>query len=108
MCRSTRSLFHHLNNSSSDAPIGLGAVSSIIPSLRAAQSTSRFVGDKQTAERTRWRPVDYEIMALLQDHLFYIETSSGEKGGATTDAWTEGNAACDLLQGMTPVAMGNR
>jgi aspartyl/asparaginyl beta-hydroxylase (cupin superfamily) len=74
-------------------------MTSLVPSLVAAQSTSRF--PEHPAEWGRWQAVDYEILALLQDHLAHIERGYG--GDDTSDAWTEGEAACEILSGMTAV-----
>ena len=79
------------------------SLSSLSASLRAAQSTSRFPDD--STKRTEWLPVDMEILALLQDNLFAIEEGSGgETGHGLVDAWSEGDAACELLRGMLPTA----
>nr|WVH01960.1 tuberin [Naematelia aurantialba] len=73
------------------------SLSTLVPSLLAAQSTSRL----PSAERSRWQVVDLEILGLLQDHLFALERSDGETDNEVgPDAWTEGEAACSLLQGL--------
>lgn len=103
--RSSRSLLHHLNTSTGDNAINAGAMSTLGPYLRAAQSTSRFLGDNRSAERVRWQPVDIEILALLQDHIYWLDGANGGESNKAADVWTEGQTACDLLHGMVPVAM---
>ncbi|ORY21856.1 hypothetical protein BCR39DRAFT_552777 [Naematelia encephala] len=86
-----RSLLHHLERQETPTC----SLATLVPSLLAAQTTKRF----PPAERSRWQVVDYEILGLLQDHLFALERSNG--GDETgPDAWTEGEAACELLQGL--------
>jgi hypothetical protein len=74
----------------------------LVPYLKAAQSTSRIIGDARHAERMEWQPVDMEMLALLQDHLSYLSGVSGT-GAGIGDAWTEGEAVCELLRGLLPV-----
>jgi hypothetical protein len=62
------------------------------------------MGDSKAAQRKLWQPVDYEILALLQDHLFHLESDSKSNG----DAWTEGYAACELLHGMIPLVLHDK
>ena len=99
-------MFQHLSNAG-DLSGSTGTFSCLVPSLRAAQSSSRFL-DAKSAERSRWQPVDYEILALLQDHLFDIENTNGSENTLMGDAWTEGTAASELLSGMVPVVMNAR
>ncbi len=79
----------------------------LLPSLRAAQSTARILGDGRKAERQQWHPVDDEILSLLSEQLLLLESASSGESGAI-DTWTEGEAACELLRGMIPVIMSIR
>jgi hypothetical protein len=74
------------------------AMSSLTPSLIAAQSTTRFGKDAMTRYEA-WDSVDAAILALLQTHLQRLSSSQ------TGDAWTEGQAACDILDGLLPVVL---
>ena len=87
---------------------GLGGGTSFVifaSSLRAAQSTSRIAGDDRHIERRKWQHIDYEILGLVQDFLSYLDDTDGSETMAG-DAWTEGDAVCDLLRGMIPVVAG--
>lgn len=74
------------------------AMASLTPSLIAAQSTSRFGKDALTKYEA-WDSVDAAVLALLQTHLQRLSTSQ------TGDAWTQGQAACDILDGLLPVVL---
>jgi hypothetical protein len=87
-----RSVLQHLDNPGESSTL---ALPNLVPSLLAAQSTSRFPEDPSAW--TRWQAVDYEIMVVLQDHLNHIADGHGSQDGA----WTEGVVACELLSGMT-------
>ncbi|RXK34890.1 hypothetical protein M231_07854 [Tremella mesenterica] len=78
------------------------SLASLLPSLKAAQSFSRFPGENQQGERARWQPVDYEILAFLQDHLSWLE-EDGTTSRRPGDVWIEGQTACELLLNMIPV-----
>lgn len=78
------------------------SLSTLAPSLRAATSTARFPAEKPN-ERTRWQPVDYEILQLLQDHLHTLSGGVGGEGSGAGDAWTEGQAVCEILKTFVPV-----
>ena len=75
---------------------------SLVPSLRAATSSSRLPDPKQLNDRLRWQTVDYELLSLLQDHLFVIEQYTSDNSPVADDVWTEGDAACDLLKAIAP------
>ncbi|KAK4686936.1 tuberous sclerosis 2, partial [Tremellales sp. Uapishka_1] len=79
------------------------SLSLLVPSLLAAQTVSRFSKDENPTERTKWYAVDYEILAMLHDHLRSLEGRFGGEEGGAAEAWTEGEAACDILSGMSPL-----
>ena len=85
-----------------DTAVSLSALS---PSLRAAQSAARFGADKSN-DMNRWQSVDYEILQLLLGHLSSLQAGRGGEGATIGDAWTEGQAICDILRGLIPVAKG--
>jgi hypothetical protein len=85
-----------------DTAVSLSALS---PSIRAAQSSARFGADK-SSDRNRWQSVDYEILQLLLGHLSSLQAGRGGEGATIGDAWTEGQAICDILRGLIPVAKG--
>lgn len=76
-------------------------IASLTPSLLAAQSTSRFSKDA-LVKHGAWDSVDYAILSLLQVHLDRLGTTGSRFTG---DAWTEGQAACDILEGILPVVL---
>jgi hypothetical protein len=92
-------LYHPESGHGSDTAVSLAALA---PSLRAAQSSSRFSADKST-DRLRWQPVDYEILQLLQSHLTSLQEGNVGEGPAMGDAWTEGQGVCDIMRGLVPV-----
>ena len=81
------------------------SLSSLVSSLRAAQSTSRVIGHERQGERRKWHLVDREMLILLQTHLEHLENDIGEESLSST-LWTECEAACDLLRGLIPIATG--
>jgi hypothetical protein len=89
-------------HNNADTAVSLSALS---PSIRAAQSSARFAADK-SSDRLRWQSVDYEILQLLLGHLSSLQVGSGGEGAGIGDAWTEGQAICDILRGLIPVAKG--
>lgn len=95
-----RVLYPHVNAGPSDNPGTVVSISPLGPYLRAVQSTSRFVGNDRSEDRARWRTVDVEVLALLQDHLVQIDRI---KEGSGLDVWTEGSTACDILHGVVPL-----
>ncbi|KAL7423643.1 Tuberous sclerosis 2-like protein [Cryptotrichosporon argae] len=76
----------------------------LAPSLVAAQSTTRFPGDSRVADWTSWQPVDVEVLCLLQEHLGYLLAGKADDA-AIDDEWTEGEAACQILDGMVSVVL---
>lgn len=74
--------------------------SSLAPSLVAAQSSSRYPGSTKAAEWNAWLPVDMEILNLVDCHLNSIEEGTA---GSNCDAWTEGEATAEVLDGLRPV-----
>jgi hypothetical protein len=76
----------------------------LVPSLAAAQSTHRFPGNgtARVPEWIQWYPVDAEILSLLDNHLDSLEHGSSADN-VNDDAWTEGEAACELLNGIYPL-----
>ncbi|WVW80324.1 hypothetical protein I302_102303 [Kwoniella bestiolae CBS 10118] len=103
-----RSLLLHLDDPSPNPATSPSAsLSSLSPSLMAALSTSRFMKPEDRQERARWELVDYSVLTLLQDHLHRLEQGSG-KDVIRADIWTEGQAACDLLKALWPVAVPAR
>jgi hypothetical protein len=83
----------------SDTAVSLSTLS---PSIRAAQSTTRFPADKPN-DRARWQSVDYEILQLLLGHLNSLQAGRSGEGAGIGDAWTEGQAVCDIMRGLIPV-----
>ncbi|WWC60470.1 uncharacterized protein I303_103043 [Kwoniella dejecticola CBS 10117] len=83
------------------------SLSSLSPSLMAALSTTRYPKSEDRTERSKWEPVDYAVLTLLQDYLHRIEQGSG-KDLVKADIWTEGQAACDILRALWPVAFTTR
>lgn len=81
------------------------SLATLAPSLRAAQSSNRFSVDK-AAERSRWQPVDYEILQLLRQHLTALQDGNVGEGSGLGDAWTEGQAVCEIMRGLVPVVKG--
>ncbi|ORX34177.1 hypothetical protein BD324DRAFT_636943 [Kockovaella imperatae] len=77
----------------------------LAPWLKAAESSSRFPASEDLSKRTDWLTVDLEILALIQDNLFAIEEgqAGGSNGSGILDSWLEGDAICDLLQGMVHI-----
>ncbi|KAK8865740.1 hypothetical protein IAR55_000886 [Kwoniella newhampshirensis] len=102
-----RSLLLHLDDPS-PVPNSLPSteLSFLTPSLIAALSTSRFVDPEKRIERTRWQPVDYAVLTLLQDHLHRMELSGGNEA-VKGDIWNEGQSACEILNALLPVALPN-
>lgn len=78
------------------------AMASLTPSLLAAQSTLRF-GKDALVKHEGWDSVDSAVLGLLQTHLHRLENV--QTGG---DAWTEGQAACDILEGLLPVVLASQ
>lgn len=78
-------------------------MASIAPSLRAAQSTSRFDQTKMFSHTDDWELVDAAILGLLQTHLIKLANVSQSTGGKLGDAWAEGQAACEILEGFVPI-----
>lgn len=83
------------------------AMASLAPSLIAAQSTSRF-GNDTLVKYQSWDSVDSAILGLLQTHLHKLENSPDGKDKIAPDAWTEGQAACDILDGLLPVVLASQ
>ncbi|WWC87995.1 uncharacterized protein L201_002897 [Kwoniella dendrophila CBS 6074] len=103
-----RSLLLHLDDPSPNPTTSPSAsLSSLSPSLMAALSTTRFMKPEDRNERPKWEPVDYAVLTLLQDHLHRLEQGSG-KDVIKADIWTEGQAACDILKALWPVATPSR
>ncbi|WWD05551.1 hypothetical protein V865_003631 [Kwoniella europaea PYCC6329] len=103
-----RSLLLNLDDPSPNPATSPSAsLSSLSPSLMAALSTSRFTKPEDQQERARWESVDYAVLTLLQDHLHRLEQGSG-KDVIKADIWTEGQAACDILRALWPVAVPSR
>ena len=87
------------------------SLASMVPSLRAAVSVDRFPEDEQASDRSKWLPVDLEILALVQDYLFAMENVSAfddVRSTPSVDTWQEGEAALDLLQEMLPIVLDPR
>ena len=82
-------------------------MASLTPSLIAAQSTSRF-GKETTAKHESWGPVDSAILGLLQTHLQRLSNLQTGEGKATGDAWAEGQAACEILEGLLPIILASQ
>ncbi|WWC68476.1 uncharacterized protein I206_102405 [Kwoniella pini CBS 10737] len=103
-----RSLLLNLDDPS-PSPLGSpsASLSSLSPSLMAALSTTRYVKSEDHAERSKWEPVDYAVLTLLQDYLHRLEQGL-DKDSVKADIWTEGQAACDILRALWPVAFSNR
>jgi hypothetical protein len=59
-------------------------------------------------ERTRWLPVDHEVLMFVQDHLYALETGEGGEDSGHGDAWTEGQAICEILSGLAPIIRGSK
>ncbi|BEI87046.1 hypothetical protein CcaverHIS002_0703920 [Cutaneotrichosporon cavernicola] len=80
--------------------------SSLCPSLIAAESTSRYPGksDACPTEWAKWAPVDHEILNFLDAHLSALESATSVSELAVDDAWTEGEAASEVLDALRPVA----
>ena len=79
-------------------------MASLSLSLRGAQSTSRFDQKKMFAPTEAWELVDAAILGLLQTHLIKLGGLPGEsQGGKLGDAWAEGQAACEILEGFVPI-----
>jgi hypothetical protein len=76
-------------------------MASLTPSLLAAQSTSRL-GKDALVKYDTWDSVDAAVLALLQTHLQRLESTQGG------DAWTEGQAACAVLEGLLPVVLASQ
>lgn len=88
------------NNTS---PVGLITLPSLLSSLVAALSTNRFPATEPgfQSKRDQWEQVDAEVLYLLEDHLTRLENGPGGEGAALAgDAWVEGEAVCDLLEGV--------
>ena len=100
---SSRTLLQHLSHAVTD---GIGADTTpwaFGNNLRAALSTSRFIGDDKVAERSRWQSVDYEILALVEDHLTWMESVDLDSPASKRDVWAEGQAVCEILHGILAV-----
>lgn len=95
MCIEDREFVSHSGSSSL-------SFTGLTPSLASALSTSRFPGTARVTEWAQWLPVDAEIMTLLDNHLASLEYGDGAES-STDDAWTEGEAACELLDGIHPL-----
>lgn len=78
--------------------------SSLATSLVAAQSTARFPGNDKIAVWNRWNPVDMEILQLVESHLNALEDGTA---AGNVDAWTEGEAAAEVLDGLRPVVQAS-
>jgi hypothetical protein len=79
-------------------------MASLSASLRAAQSTSRFDQQKMFAPTEAWELVDAAILGLLQTHLLKLAGLPGQQPGAKLgDAWAEGQAACEILEGFVSI-----
>ncbi|KLT42085.1 hypothetical protein CC85DRAFT_285856 [Cutaneotrichosporon oleaginosum] len=80
--------------------------SSLCPSLIAAESPARYPGknDVRAVEWAKWAPVDSEILNFLDAHLSALEVATGANELAVNDAWTEGEAASEVLDALRPVA----
>lgn len=96
----SQSLLHDPDAPSARNEVSI-SLSTLAPSLRAATSSMRFPDDK-TSDRTRWQPVDYEILHLLQDHLHALSSGPGGEGSGFGDAWTVGQAVCNVLKALVP------
>ncbi|WVR05694.1 hypothetical protein IAU60_002718 [Kwoniella sp. DSM 27419] len=103
-----RSLLLHLDDPlPGPSSLPSTGLSSLCPSLIAALSTTRFVKTEDRAERTRWEPVDFAVLTLLQDNLHRLELNP-PKDGPKADMWMEGQAACEILKALLPVALPQR
>lgn len=83
------------------------AMASLAPSLIAAQSTTRF-GKDSLVKSEAWDSVDSAILGLLQTHLYRLSNLQLGEGKIAGDAWTEGQAACDILEGLLPVVLASQ
>lgn len=102
-CRAARSVLQNLVDfARTPEGAGIWPFPNLVPSLRAACSTSRYPLDGQHADRLKWQPVDFEVLELLRDHLSVIQREGSQSVGGT-DAWVEGDAACELLLALVPV-----
>lgn len=79
--------------------------SGLASSLVAAESTSRYPGKSEAhlADWAKWLPVDMEIVNFLDAHLAALESAQSPNDIAVDDAWTEGEAASEVLDGLLPV-----
>lgn len=103
-CRAVQDILYHPESGQHSADTA-ASLATLAPSLRAAQSSTRFSVDK-AAERTRWQPVDYEILQLLRNHLTALQEGNVGVGSGLGDAWTEGQAVCDIMRGLIPAVKG--
>jgi hypothetical protein len=94
--RSARGLLYQ--ESSSDTTSSLSTLS---PALIKATGGSRFASE-QASQRLQWRPVDVEVLKLLQEHLSSLDSIVGGQSTAPIDSWTEGQAVCDVLRALVP------
>lgn len=78
--------------------------SSLASSLVAAESTARYPGNDRIDVWARWNPVDMEILHLVEAHLNALEDGSAT---GNVDAWTEGEAAAEVLDGLRAVVQAN-
>jgi hypothetical protein len=95
----THNLLYSAGSNSTEVSISL---STLAPSLRQATSSCRFPAEK-ASDRTRWQPVDYEILQSLQEYLDLLYKGSGGEVSGMGDAWTEGQAVCSILGALVPV-----
>ncbi|WVN85619.1 uncharacterized protein L203_100768 [Cryptococcus depauperatus CBS 7841] len=103
-----RNILLNLDNpldSPSSSNMPLSSLSSLSSSFVAALSTTRFIAPEERTERARWEPVDFAILALVQDYLQRSKHLSPEKAKKVKgNVWTEGQAACDILKALVLVA----
>lgn len=93
------------------SPVGVITLPSLLSSLVAALSTNRFPSSEPgyQSKRDQWGQVDAEVLFLLEDHLTRLENGPGGEGAALAgDAWVEGEAVCDLLEGIVERAKSFR
>jgi hypothetical protein len=104
----SHSLLGYLDSPASAAETSVAcAMASLTPSLLAAQSTSRF-GKDALVKHEMWDSVDSSILNLLQTHLNRLSNLQIGGDKPSGDAWSEGQAACDILEGLLPVVLASQ
>lgn len=78
---------------------GMCPLANVTGALAGALSSSRY---SDPVDRIRWEPVDVAVLSVILHHVDHLAIAVATQSGGIGDAWSEGEAICEVLKAFLP------